>query len=352
MILHDLLYDGKSDTASSLGRISGNIGTVKTVKNIRQILGGNPLAVILDLHLDKITHILHPKLDDPPWLLHILNGITHDIMDHTADLLTIRNNLHTLLHIIGIHKLDPPGLHLKPKLLRTIRKIILHIQLAERIRNTVGIDLGIKGQLIDQMIHLIGLIINGTHIPVHLLRRIRHTIHDPLHITLHRSDRRLQVMGNIADQLLILLIHQDLLFRGLLQTLTHLLKILAKLGKFIIPLNLQHKIQIPLLDVLGSLLKLHQWNRNTPIDPQPYGQRGKNKDDRCGQDHILGHQLHLAAGRLRQRNIIDHLAGIRSLAAALLHMLRLRLAEPVQTCGKKKQRQQDDRNEAHNNTCF
>ena len=63
------------------------------------------------------------------------------------------------------------------------------------------------------------------------------------------------------------------------------------------------------------------------IDPQPYGQRGKNKDDRCGQDHILGHQLHLAAGRLRQRNIIDHLAGIRSLAAALLHMLRLRLAE-------------------------
>ena len=87
-------------------------------------------------------------------------------MDHTADLLTIRNNLHTLLHIIGIHKLDPPGLHLKPKLLRTIRKIILHIQLAERIRNTVGIDLGIKGQLIDQMIHLIGLIINGTHIPV------------------------------------------------------------------------------------------------------------------------------------------------------------------------------------------
>ena len=270
MILHDLLYDGKSDTASSLGRISGNIGTVKTVKNIRQILGGNTLAVILDLHLNKITHILHTKLDDPPWLLHILNGITHDIMDHTADLLTIRNNLHTLLHIIGIHKLDPPGLHLKPKLLRTIRKIILHIQLAERIRNTVGIDLGIKGQLIDQMIHLIGLIINGTHIPVHLLRRIRHTIHDSLHITLHRSDRRLQVMGNIADQLLILLIHQDLLFRGLLQTLTHLLKILAKLGKFIIPLNLQHKIQIPLLDVLGSLLKLHQRNRNTPVDPQPY----------------------------------------------------------------------------------
>ena len=27
MILHDLLYDGKSDTASSLGRISGNIDT-------------------------------------------------------------------------------------------------------------------------------------------------------------------------------------------------------------------------------------------------------------------------------------------------------------------------------------
>ena len=157
------------------------------------------------------------------------------------------------------------------------------------------------------MIHLIGLIINGTHIPVHLLRRIRHTIHDSLHITLHRSDRRLQIMGNIADQLLILLIHQNLLFRGLLQTLTHLLKILAKLGKFIIPLNLQHKIQIPLLDVLGSLLKLHQRNRNAPIDPQPYGQCGKNKDDRCGQDHILSHQLHLAAGRLRQRNIIDHL---------------------------------------------
>ena len=181
-------------------------------------------------------------------------------MNHTADLLSIRNHLDIFLHIIGIHKLNSLGLHLKSKFLRTVRKIILHIQLAERIRNTIGINLGIKCQLIDQMIHLIGLIINGTYIPVHLLRCIRHPIHNAFHIALHRSDRRLQVMGNITDQFLVLLIHQDLLFRGLLQPFTHLLKILAKLGKFILSLNLQHKIQITFFNVLGCLLKLHQRN--------------------------------------------------------------------------------------------
>ena len=246
MILHDLLHNGKTDSASSLGRISGNICPVKTIKNIWQILGCNSLAVILDLHLDKISHILYANLDDSPWFLHIFNGITYNIVDHTANLLAICDDLNILLHIIGIHKFNSPGLHLESQFLRTVRKIVLNIQFTECIRNTVGIDFGVKSQLIDQMIHLIGLVINSAYIPVHLLRCVRNTIHDTFHITLNCCNRSLQIMGNIADQFLVLFVHQDLLFCGFLKTFPHLLKILAKLGKFIVSFYLQYEIQITL----------------------------------------------------------------------------------------------------------
>ena len=219
--------------------------------------------------------------------------ITDDIIDDTLHLLCIGNDDHVFIHIIEISQLNPPGFHIQPDFFRAVTKIAIYIDPGKGVRDLIGIDLGIKSQLIDQMIHLIGLIINGTHIPVHLLRRIRHTIHDPLHITLHRSDRRLQIMGNIADQLLILLIHQDLLFRGLLQTLTHLLKILAEHSDLIFIIHIERKVQISIPDLLGRLLQLVQRTQQRTVDPHDQQTAHKTDDQHAEKQHLSEQRLDL-----------------------------------------------------------
>ncbi len=55
-------------------------------------------------------------------------------------------------------------------------------------------------------VHLIGFIINGADVFVHLLGCICHSVSDSFHIALNGRDRRLQIVGNITDQLLALLV--------------------------------------------------------------------------------------------------------------------------------------------------
>ena len=101
------------------------------------------------------------------------------------------------------------------------------MNLVERIRDPVCINLGIKGQFVDQPVHFICLIIDGADISVHLLRRVCHAVHDAFHVTLDSCDRCLQIMGNIADQFLIFLVKCHFFFSRLLQALTHFLKIIT-----------------------------------------------------------------------------------------------------------------------------
>ena len=125
--------------------------------------------------------------------------ITDDIIDDTLDLLRVGDDLYVLIHIVEISQLDILFLQLQGKLLYAIRKVSIHINPVKGVRDPVRINLGIEGQLIDQPLHVIGLIVNSTDVLFLLFRRIRHAVHDALHVALDRRDRRLQIMGNVAD---------------------------------------------------------------------------------------------------------------------------------------------------------
>jgi len=135
------------------------------------------------------------------------------------------------------------------------------------IRNPVGIDLGIQCQLIDQNIHFISFIIYCLNVSVHPFGGIRNPVHDSFHISFDRRDRCFQIVGNITDQLLVLPVECNLLFRVRLQPKPHLLKILTELSDLIIRLLPDLKIKIPFLDISCRLLQFRQRNRNRTVDP-------------------------------------------------------------------------------------
>ena len=82
-------------------------------------------------------------------------------------LLRVGNHQHILIQIIKIGQTDSLRLQLIAQLLHTVLEIIRHMDLGEGVGNPVGVDLGIKGQLIDQPVHLIGLIVDRVDIAVH-----------------------------------------------------------------------------------------------------------------------------------------------------------------------------------------
>ena len=98
MVFDDLADNRKSDAASSFGGISLRIGAVKPVENVRQILGCDAFSVILDLHLDKISHILDPDVDDTPLFVQIFHRVTDDVVDHPLHLLRIGNHHHIFIN--------------------------------------------------------------------------------------------------------------------------------------------------------------------------------------------------------------------------------------------------------------
>ncbi len=132
------------------------------------------------------------------------------------------------------------------------------------------------------MIHLIGLIVNRPDIAVHLLRCICHTIHDSFYISLHRCDRSLQIMRNIADKFFIfpLSIRTFLL---LILSAAHLLEIPAKLRKLIVTIDFQNKIKISFFDILSGLSQFDQRCGNTSVDPQPHRNACEDKNDKSSK---------------------------------------------------------------------
>ena len=74
-------------------------------------------------------------------------------------------------------------------------------------------------------------------------------------------------MRDIADQFLILFIKLDLLFRTLLQTYSHIFKVLIYLTKFIIISFWHLKIQIAILNILRSLLDLRHRSHDCSVYP-------------------------------------------------------------------------------------
>ena len=77
----------------------------------------------------------------------------------------------------------------------------------------------------------------------------------------------LRSWGNIADQLLVLTVKSDLLFRVRLQPQPHLLKILAELTDLVIGLALDLEVQVALLDIPRRFLQLCQRHRDRTVDP-------------------------------------------------------------------------------------
>ena len=171
MILNNLTDNGKPDAASALGRISRRISAVEPVENIRQILGCDAFAVILDLHLDKIAHILDPDVNDTTLFVQIFHGVADDVVDHPLHLLRVGNHHHIFVYIVKISQLDIAGIQFQSHVLHAVTEIAGHVDLGEGIWDLIGIDLGIECQLINQTIHIIGLVVNGTDVFVQLLRR-------------------------------------------------------------------------------------------------------------------------------------------------------------------------------------
>ena len=118
------------------------------------------------------------------------------------------------VHIIEISQLHAPGLQLQAHLVDAVPEVVGHIDPGKRIGDLVGVDLGIKRQLIDEPVHVVGLMVDGTYIFVQLFRRRGHAVHDPLHIPLDGRDGSLQIMGDVADQLLALLVVMCIRDRG------------------------------------------------------------------------------------------------------------------------------------------
>ena len=72
MILDDLFYDGKADSASALAGVSRGIRPIESVEDIRKFFLTDTFSVVLDLHLDKIAHIHNPDIDDSILFIHVL----------------------------------------------------------------------------------------------------------------------------------------------------------------------------------------------------------------------------------------------------------------------------------------
>ena len=213
MILDNLLHNGETDSAASLGGVSRRVCPVEPVENIGQILRRYALPVILYDNLDKIAVILNSDIDNALFLVEIFERISDNIVDYALHLFRIRDNQHILVHIVEIAKLDSPGLHIQADLFHAVPEILSHIDFGKRVWNPVCVNLRVKGQLVDQAVHIVCLVVNRADIFAQLFRRGGHAILNPFHISFNGRDGRFQIVGNIADQLLALLVILNLLLR-------------------------------------------------------------------------------------------------------------------------------------------
>ena len=162
------------------------------------------------------------------------------------------------------------------------------------IRDLIRLDLHIVAQLVDQAIHLRRLVVDGPNIlPLHL-RTAGDPIEQALAVALDRRQRRLQIMGNVGDQLTVGCIVSYLLLLGFLETNPHLIEGLHQLTELVVRLCFQREIEISGLDALRRRLQLIDRTHDPHIDPadQKKTCKNQNRHIRSHRDVSAEHQKH------------------------------------------------------------
>ena len=240
----------------------------------------------------------------------VADNIIYDLLH----LLRIRNDNCVRFHQIGIVQLHIPLLQIQPYLLHTVSEIIRHVDAVEVIGNPIVVYAGIIGQLVDKPFHVVGLVVDGLDVFVHLLRRHCHPVHDALHIPLDGCDRCLQIMRDIAHQLPVLLLALLVLLSGLLQPQPHVLIVPIQIPDLSLSVGLQGVVQIPLLDLAHSHVQLVHGDEHAPADPPCKHQTGEYQNEKDRHKHIhqqmsgdqgihLGHHKSASLTAVRKKEV-------------------------------------------------
>ena len=154
-------------------------------------------------------------------------------MDDAIELFRIGNDDLVLFKAVREGKIHMLSVQLQFQLFRAVPEKFLRADLGKCIRHAVGVDLGVEGELVDQPVHLICLVVNGLDVALHLFGRIGDPVHDAFDVAFYGRDRRLQIMGNVADQLPVLAVVGQLFVLGFLKPFPHFLKNVAELVHFL-----------------------------------------------------------------------------------------------------------------------
>ena len=105
-------------------------------------------------------------------------------------------------------------------------------------------------------------------------------------------------MGNIADQCLVFPFVVQLLLRIVLQTLTHLLKGDAQFTDLVLTSGLYLKIQIALLDILRSSLKLFERSDHAAVNPDNHHKSSDQENEKNRHNHLNHHSFDFRHGAI------------------------------------------------------
>ena len=247
-------------------------------------------------------------------LIHIFHTIADNIVDDLLHLLRICDHHRIRRYQIGIVELDIFVFQIHAHFFHAVPKIVSYIDAVEIVRDTVVFDIGIGGQLIDQLLHIVSLIIYGFDIFIHLFRRICHAVHNSLHITLDGRDRSFQIMGNIAHKLSVLLFMKGRLLLGLFQPKPHILVIAVQIPNLSLGVRLHGIVIIAFLDLLHGNIQLVDGIKHALMDPLCQHQAGKDQDQEDCNEHVnqklpgyeridLCHHKHTALGTVRKSKV-------------------------------------------------
>ena len=93
-------------------------------------------------------------------------------------------------------------------------------------------------------------------------------------------------MGNIADQLFVLLLMLGVLFRGFLQPQTHVLIIAVEITDLTPGICLQNIIKVAFLDLAHCHIQLIDGFKYALVDPLGQHQAGKDQDHYDSHEHV------------------------------------------------------------------
>ena len=155
MILDDLFHNGQPDSASAFHGVAGCVRPVKPLKYIAEVFCRDSLAVVLDFYPDGIHLIQQTNIDHAFLFCPYFDAVANDIVD---DFLSCSGSA-----IIRVSA--PPDWNSSagyffdsrssPTSSTQSAKKFCNVYPVEIVRNTIIINTGIIGQLIDQPIHVV-----------------------------------------------------------------------------------------------------------------------------------------------------------------------------------------------------